>query len=755
MSAKPSSTLLLLPLLTLGLVGACDRGDVSQCPEPAAPATGDASEAPVTKTSPWNYPTARVSPQVDDLHGVGVADPYRWMEDLDSEETRAWVEAENEVTFSYLETIASRAAIAKRLETLWNYERYATPWEEDGRWFFSKNDGLQNQSVYYWTDDLSAEPKVLLDPNSLSEDGTTAVSGIEVSHDGKRLAYALSDAGSDWKRWLVKDIESGKQLDDRIEWSKFTGLSWSKDNKGFFYGAYDAPKTGQEFEQVNKNQKLYYHRLGDAQRRDELVYADTEHPDWQFDGWVSEDGGYLLIDVSVGTDVRNMFYYVPLAGKGGKRKGEVIKLIDDLEATYSYVGNVGSKFYFFTNADAPRGRVVTIDVAEYEKRRKAAKGDADLRPEVVELIPQSEHTLENVRYTGGKLFAKYMVDAKNEIRVHDLAGKLETTIALPEAIATVYGFGGKADAKQTFFGLMSFTRPYTIYRYDIASGKSELWREPELAFDPADYETSQVFYTSKDGTKVPMFLVHKKGLEPTGETPTYLYGYGGFNISLTPRFSVPDLVWMDMGGLYAQPNLRGGGEYGEAWHEAGTKLDKQNVFDDFIAAGEFLIAEGWTKPEKLAVGGRSNGGLLVGAAITQRPDLFGAALAGVGVMDMLRFHEFTIGWAWVSDYGSADDPEQFQALHAYSPYHNLVDGTDYPATLVYTADHDDRVVPSHSFKFAARLQAAHAGEDPVMIRIDTKAGHGAGKPTAKMIEEWADLWGFLVDQLGMTLPEGY
>jgi prolyl oligopeptidase len=731
----------------------CKKGETERPEQDDDAEQGDADEVAAV-SSPWSYPNARISPQIDDLHGVGIADPYRWLEDIDSEETRAWVEAENGLTFGYLETIDACARIQAELEKLWNYERYGTPWTEGGRYFFTKNDGLQNQSVYYWANKLDAEPKVLLDPNALSEDGTTAVSGLKVSPNGKLAAYALSDAGSDWKRWQVREVDTGKDRKDLLEWSKFTGVSWTPDNKGFFYGAYDPPEQGEEFEQLNKNQKLYYHPLGNKQRADKLIYADPEHPDWQFDGDVSEDGDYLLIDVSVGTDVRTMFYYLEL-GRGGKPKGEVVHLIDELEASYHFIGNQGAKFLFFTNLDAPRGRVVSIDVDAFANARAE---DPKAKPKLVELIAEDpKHTLQGVNFTGGRLFASYMVDAKNEVRVHALDGKREGVIELPEAIATVYGFGGKQDASETFYGLMSFTRPYTIYRYDIKAGKSELWREPKLAFDSSRYETEQVFYESKDGTKVPMFLVHKKGLEPNPEAPapTYLYGYGGFNISLTPRFSVPDLVWLEMGGLYAQPNLRGGGEYGEAWHEAGTKLSKQNVFDDFIAAAEYLVDAGWTKPERLAIGGRSNGGLLVGAAMTQRPDLFGAVLAGVGVMDMLRFHRFTIGWAWVSDYGSADDPEQFQALVDYSPYHNVEDGTEYPATLVYTADHDDRVVPSHSYKFAARLQAAQAGEEPVMIRIDTKAGHGAGKPTAKLIEEWADLWGFLVDQLEMELPEGF
>jgi len=752
MHARHSSThpLLLASFACSLLALACGRGETNT-PDDAA-IDQAVSDSSTPQPSPWVYPVARVSPQVDDLHGTAVADPFRWLEDIDSDATTAWVEAQNKVTFAYLETIQTRSAIRDRLESLWNYERFGSPWTEGGRFFFSKNDGLQNQSVYYWAESLDGEPKVMLDPNTLSEDGTTAIGSLAVSRDGKHVAYALADAGSDWQTWKVREIATGNDRSDLIEWSKFTGVAWTPDNKGFFYGAYEPPKAGDEFEQLNKNQKLYYHDLGAKQRNDKLIYADAEHPDWQFDGRVSEDGKLLFIDVSVGTDVRNMLYFAAL-NRGGKLDGEVIKLIDELEASYTVVGKVGDEIYLSTNLDAPRGRVIKINISGYLDPKLAGKRPA--KPTIVELIPQSEHTLQSVALTGGRLFATYMVDAKNEVKVFDLAGALERTLDLPEPIATVYGFGGKHDAKQTFYGLMSFTRPYTIYRYDIATATSEIWREPKVAFDPSRYETRQVFYASKDGTRVPMFLVHKAGLEPTGDAPTYLYGYGGFNISLTPRFSVPDLVWLEIGGVYAQPNLRGGGEYGEAWHEAGTKLHKQNVFDDFIAAGEWLIDNGWTKPEALAIGGRSNGGLLVGAAMTQRPDLFGAALAGVGVMDMLRFHKFTIGWAWTSDYGSADNAEEFEALYRYSPYHNIVDGAEYPATLVYTADHDDRVVPSHSYKFAARLQQAQAGANPVMIRIDVKAGHGAGKPTAKQIEEWADLWGFLADRLDVQLPAGF
>ena len=723
-------------LTVLSSTPACKR-EATQEPDVAP----DDTKTDPEPASSSRYPVARIADQVDDYHGTKVADPYRWLEDLDSDETRAWVEAENEVTFSYLDSIAERPAIRAHLERLWNFERWGTPSEHGGRYFFSKNDGLQNQAVYYWADKLDGEPKLLLDPNTLSADGTTAVSNLSISDDGKLMAYALADAGSDWNRWKVLEVESGKERPDLIEWSKFTGVAWNHENTGFFYGAFDAPKQGDEYEGVNLNQKLFFHQLGAAQADDTLIYADAEHPEWQFSGSVSEDGKYLIIDVSVGTDVRNMLYFAPLAR--GKGPGEVVKLLPELEATYTFIGNQGSKFLIFTNLDAPRGRLVEIDTKKPD------------RANWKELIPQTENTLQSVSFVGGKLFANYLVDAKSRIDVFSSKGKLEKTLELPEPIATVYGFGGKQKAKQTFYGLMSFTRPYTVYRYDIAKGTSEVWNAPKLAFDPDRYTTSQVFYTSKDGTKVPMFVVHRKDLKPNGELPTYLYGYGGFNISLTPRFSPADLVWLELGGVLAQPSLRGGGEYGEAWHEAGTKLQKQNVFDDFIAAAEWLIAQGYTKPSKLVIGGRSNGGLLVGAAMTQRPELFGVALAGVGVMDMLRFHKFTIGWAWASDYGNSDDPSQFAALYAYSPYHNLEDGTEYPATMVYTADHDDRVVPSHSFKFAARLQAAHRGENPVMIRIETKAGHGAGKPTSKQIDEAADLWSFAFAQLGMTLPDGF
>lgn len=733
-SARRSSVLFLASLSAL--VGA---GTLLGCDKPEAPPEAPASEpAAAAQDAPaqegLQYPQARKGDVVDDYHGTEVADPYRWLEDTDSDETRAWIEAENAVTDAYLAEIGAREAIEKRLTSLWNYERYGVPGKEGGRYFVSKNDGLQDQSVVYWTDDLGGELQTLLDPNELSEDGTVALNGMAVSDDGALAAYALSSSGSDWKEWHVREVETGKDLPDVIKWSKFSGAAWDEDADGFYYAAYDAPKEGEEYEGVNKGQKLYYHRLGKAQADDALIYENPEQPEWGYDPEVTDDGRYLVIEITVGTETKKGYSVLPL----GKKKAEMIELLPEFDANYAFVGNKGPKFWFWTDRGAPRGRLIQIDVRNGKEQ---------------ELIPQGRNKLRSVSAVGGRFVCQWLEDAKSMVTVHKLDGKIEKKLTLP-GIGSTFGFGGDLRGKETFYGYQSFTQPTTIYRYDFKSGESEVWKQPKMSFDPADFVTEQVFYESKDGTKVPMFIVHHKDVQADGDNPTYLYGYGGFNISLTPRFSVPDLVWMEMGGVYAQPNLRGGGEYGETWHQAGTKLNKQNVFDDFIAAAEWLLQNKWTSVQKLSVGGRSNGGLLVGAAITQRPDLFRAALAGVGVMDMLRFHKFTIGWAWVSDYGSSEDPEQFKALHAYSPLHNVRPNLSYPATMIYTADHDDRVVPGHSFKFAATLQEAQRGDNPVLIRIDTKAGHGAGKPTSKRIEEWADLWGFLARELEMTLPEG-
>jgi prolyl oligopeptidase len=677
------------------------------------------------------YPVARKSDQVDDYHGMKVADPYRWLEDLDSAETRQWVEAENNLTFAYLNAIPQRAAIRERLTKLWNYEKYGVPFKEGNRYFYTRNSGLQNQSVLYTVTSLDAPPQMILDPNTLSADGTVAVSGLQTSPDGKLLAYSLSASGSDWQEWKVRDVETGKDLSDHLQWVKFSGVSWTRDGKGFFYNRYDEPKAD-ALKGVNYFQKVYYHKLGTAQTEDVLVYERPDQKDWLFGGSVTEDGSYLIITIYQGTDVKNRVYYKDLKAKDAP----VVKLLDDFDAAYSFVGNEGSRFWFQTDQQAPRGKVIEINAAKPERANWKV------------IVPESKETLQATTFVNNKFILNYLKDAYTQVKIYDTSGKFLNDVAFP-GIGTADGFGGKPTDKETFYAFTGFTVPTTIYRYDFATGKSTVFRQPKVEFNPSDFETKQVFYTSKDGTKVPMFITHKKGLKLDGNNPTYLYGYGGFNISLTPAFSVGNLVWMEMGGVYAQPNLRGGGEYGEDWHQGGMKLKKQNVFDDFIAAAEWLIANKYTSTPKLSIGGGSNGGLLVGAAMTQRPDLFGATIPAVGVMDMLRFQKFTIGWAWVSDYGSSDHAEDFKALYAYSPLHNIKPGTSYPPTMITTADHDDRVWPGHSFKFAAALQAAQAGDAPVLIRIETKAGHGAGKPTSKIIEEIADRWAFLVRTLNM------
>jgi prolyl oligopeptidase len=686
----------------------------------------------MTVTQSLTYPASPKGSQVDNYHGTTVADPYRWLENPDSPETRVWIEAQNKLTAEYLAQIPARDRIQQRLTKLWNYEKYGIPFKQGERYFYFKNDGLQNQNVLYTLKTLTEQPTVLLDPNTLSPDGTIALSGISISEDGKLLAYGLSTSGSDWQEWKVRDITTNTDLSDDVKWVKFSGASWTHDGKGFFYSRYDEPNEKTKLEDVNYFQKLYYHRLGTPQSEDILIYERPDHKEWGFSGGVTEDGRYLIISIWLGTDPRNLVFYKDLQTSNAP----VVELINTFEAEYSFIDNDGTRFWFRTDLNAPRSRVIAIDIT---------KGDRD---HWQELIPQTEETLQGVSVLNNQFITSYLKDARSQIKIFDLDGQPVREIELP-GIGSADGFGGKRHDTETFYSFTSFTNPSTIYRYDLQTGKSTLFRQPEVDFNPQDYEIRQVFYRSKDGTQVPMFIVHKKGIQLDSTNPTYLYGYGGFGVSLTPGFSVSLLVWLEMGGVYASPNLRGGGEYGEAWHQAGMKLQKQNVFDDFIAAAEWLIANKYTSPAKLAIGGGSNGGLLVGACMTQRPDLFGAALPAVGVMDMLRFQKFTIGWAWTSEYGSADNPEEFKVLYAYSPLHNLKLGTAYPATLITTADHDDRVVPAHSFKFAAALQAAHKGNAPVLIRIETKAGHGAGKPTTKMIEEAADRWAFLVKTLGV------
>ncbi len=687
--------------------------------------TGMFTSAAPAPAQTLQYPAARKSDVVDDYHGTRVPDPYRWLEDPDSPESRAWIEAQNRLTAAYLAEIPARAALRERLTKLWNYPKYGTPFRKARRYFFFKNDGLQNQSVLYKQASLTADPETLLDPNVLSEDGTVALSTLAVSEDGRLLAYGTSASGSDWEEFRVRDVAEGRDLSDHLKWIKFSGASWTNDGAGFFYSRYPEPGD-KALTDVNRFQRLYYHRLGTEQTADVLVYERPDQPDWGMNAEVTDDGRYAVLHVWLGTDRRNRVYYLDLKdARRPKVTGEVVRLLDDFDASYAFVGNDGPVFYFLTDLEAPRKRVIAIDTRHPERARWR------------EIIPQGPDVLDGIQIIHDTFVANYMHDASSRLRLFTLEGRLVKDLPLP-TLGSIGAISGERKDDEMFYAFTSFLYPTTIFRYDFKSGGTSVFKAPTIDFDPSGYETKQVFYSSKDGTRVPMFITHKKGLHLDGSNPTYLYGYGGFNISLTPSFSVAMLVWLEQGGVYAVPNLRGGGEYGEEWHQAGMHDKKQNVFDDFIAAAEYLIAQGYTSPSKLAIAGGSNGGLLVGAAITQRPELFGAALPAVGVMDMLRFHKFTIGWAWVTDYGSADSAAQFPYLYKYSPLHNIRAGTRYPATLVTTADHDDRVVPGHSFKFTAALQAAQAGPRPVLIEIETKAGHGAGKPTSKLIEEQAD-----------------
>ncbi len=698
--------------------------------------TGMFTSAAPAGAQTLQYPAARKSDVVDDYHGTRVPDPYRWLEDPDSPESRAWIEAQNRLTAAYLADIPARGTIRERLTKLWNYPKYGTPFRKGRRYFFFKNDGLQNQSVLYRQASLTADPETLLDPNLLSEDGTVAISTLAVSDDGRLLAYGTSASGSDWEEFRVRDVATARDLSDHLKWIKFSGASWTKDAAGFFYSRYQEP-TNKALTDVNRFQRVYYHRLGTDQSQDRLVYERPDQPDWGMNAEVTDDGRYAVLNVWLGTDRRNRVYYLDLQDpKRPKVTGDVVRLLDDFDASYGFVGNDGPVFYFLTDLDAPRKRMVAIDTRHPDRARWR------------EVIPQGPDVLDGVQIVHDTFVANYMHDASSRLRLFALDGRFVKELELP-TLGSIGGISGERKDDEMFYAFTSFLYPTTIFRYDFKTGGTSVFKAPTIDFDPSGYETQQVFYASKDGTRVPMFITHKKGLRLDGSNPTYLYGYGGFNISLTPSFSVAMLVWLEMGGVYAVPNLRGGGEYGEEWHQGGMHEKKQNVFDDFIAAAEYLIAQGYTSTPKLAIAGGSNGGLLVGAAITQRPELFGATLPAVGVMDMLRFHKFTIGWAWVTDYGSADSAAQFPYLYKYSPLHNIRAGTRYPATLVTTADHDDRVVPGHSFKFTAALQAAQAGPQPVLIEIETKAGHGAGKPTSKLIEEQADRFAFLVRNLGI------
>lgn len=686
-------------------------------------------------------PATRMTDQVDRYHGVSVPDPYRWLEDDNSAETTAWVKAQNEVTFRYLAGLPERAAFRKRLTELYDYERFSPPSRRGGKYFYSRNDGLQNQSVLYVQDALDGPARVLLDPNALSNDGTVALTASEPSPDGRLLAYGLAAAGSDWNEVRVRDVATGADRSDHLRWIKFSRLAWTRDAGGFFYSRYPEPRAGEVLSGINRGMQVYYHRVGTPQSDDRLIYHRPDQPDWILRGEVSDDGRYLVLDVGVGTDRRNRVFLLDLGDPARPDfSGPVVPLLDAFDGRYEYLANDGPVFYFRTDKDASKARIVAVD------------SRSPSPPAWRTLVPEGRDAIDEVRVVGETFVVSYLQDARSSLRLFALDGTPRGSIRLP-APGTVQTVTGLREDREMFFTFTSFLHPPTIFRHDFASGATAVFRAPETAFDASKYETRQVFYASKDGTRVPMFITLRRGAVLDGSHPTILYAYGGFNISRLPSFSPMTAAWLEAGGIWAEPNLRGGGEYGEAWHEAGMLDRKQNVFDDFIAAAEYLIREQYTAASRLAIRGGSNGGLLVGAVMTQRPDLFAVALPAVGVMDMLRFHRFTIGWAWVTEYGSADSSAaQFETLRRYSPLHNLRPGTSYPATLVTTADHDDRVVPAHSFKFAAALQAATTWERPAYIRIETRAGHGAGKPTAKIIEEAADLMAFAMANMARPGP---
>ncbi|MCY7349763.1 MAG: prolyl oligopeptidase family serine peptidase [Cytophagaceae bacterium] len=688
---------------------------------------------PMAGYAQLNYPETRKTDQVDDYHGTQVADPYRWLEDDRSAETAAWVKAQNEVTFGYLDKIPFRAALKTRLQQLINYPRYSAPFRRNDWFYFSKNDGLQNQSVLYRQKGLDGTPEVVIDPNGLSADGTTRLAGFAVSKNGNYAAYGLSKAGSDWIEYSVMDLATKQNLPDHLEWVKVSGASWQGD--GFYYSRYPKPAGTSELSGKNENHQVYFHKIGTPQSADRLVFEDKANPLRFHNTSVTEDERFVLLYVSDGGKGKkgNALFYLD-----SKTRDQTFKPVvaEAEEFQYAVVDNVDEKLILQTNDHAPNSKLVLFD----PKQPAIANWKV--------LIPEKPEPLENAGAAGGKLFLTYLKDVTTRAYVYDSMGNLQNEVPLPGP-GTAGGFGGERDDKLVFYTFTSYTYPPTIFRYDIASKKSTLFRQPEVKFDPAAYETKQAFYASKDGTRVPMFITHKKGLALDGNNPTILYGYGGFNINLNPSFSALNIAWIEQGGVYVVANLRGGGEYGETWHEQGTKLKKQNVFDDFIAAAEYLIAQKYTSSQKLAIQGGSNGGLLVGAVINQRPDLFRVAIPAVGVMDMLRFQKFTIGFNWIGDYGSSENADEFKALYAFSPLHNLKAGIRYPATLITTADHDDRVVPAHSFKYAARLQEVYKGPNPALIRIETAAGHG-GSNLAKAIEQTADVLSFVFQNLGVT-----
>jgi prolyl oligopeptidase len=695
-----------------------------------------AAIASLSHAEPMTYPQTHRGDQVDTYHGEQVADPYRWLEDdaRTSKEVADWVAAENEVTRKFLDAIPQREEFRKRLSVLWNYERYSAPWKMGERYFYLKNDGLQNQAVLYWSESYDGDGKVVLDPNAWAADGTIALGQAEVSDDGRLLAYAKQEAGSDWVTIHVKEIESGRELDDVLEWSRHGNIVWNAAGDGFYYARYPEPPEGQKFQALALNQMVYFHKLGTPQTDDVVVYADPEHPEWS--SWLTrtDDNRYLVLSVNRSTDPQNKVLVRPVDAPA---ETPWTRLVDDFDNEWGFIGNQDATLFFLTDLGAPTKRVVSL------------QADGAGRKDAEEIVPANRGTLVNASLLSGRLFCQYLEDVASRVATFSTEGEPLNTVALP-GVGSAGGFGGEQDDTETFYTFTSYTTPPSIYRYELASRESTVVREPKIDFDPSKYESHLEFCTSKDGTRVPVIVTARKGLKRDGKNPTLLYAYGGFNIPLTPAFSVEYAVWMDMGGVVAVANLRGGGEYGEEWHAAGKKRKKQNVFDDFVAAAEWLVAEKYTSPEKLAIMGGSNGGLLVGAVMTQRPELFGAALPAVGVLDMLRFHKFTAGLFWVDEYGSSDDAEEFKTLRAYSPYHNVKEGAKYPATMITTADTDDRVVPMHSFKFGAALQHAQAGDAPILLRIETRAGHGTGTPITKRIDQAADRWAFLWKVLEMS-----
>jgi prolyl oligopeptidase len=688
---------------------------------------------PVLASAQLQYPEAQRDDDVDHYHGVAVADPYRWLEDIDSPQTRAWVQAQGKLSSAYLAALPHRSEIARRLHTIWNFERWNAPERYGSNWFYTHNDGLQNQAVLFVTADPAAKGRVLLDPNTLSADGTVSLRTMAISADGRLLAYALSDGGSDWQIWHVREVASGTDLPDTLRWSKAGLGSWRKDGSGFYYTVYAAPRGSDVLKAANQYQKLYLHKLGTPQSQDVLAYTRSDDPDWFVRGQVTDDGRYLVIEANHGDEVQNTLLVQDL----GSAAAPIRTVIAKPTAVYDFIGNLGSTFFVRSDAGAPRYRLVAIDLAQPDAAHWRT------------IVPEGAATLDAVSMVGGQLIAQYLKDAHSAVLRYTADGKLLGSVQLP-GLGSAQGFAGHSYDTDTYYSYSDYTTLPTVNKLDLKSGAGSKWHAPQLAgFRSSEYETVQSFYTSADGTRVPMFITARRGLKRDGNLPTILYGYGGFNISIQPRFSPAIAAWIERGGVYAVATLRGGGEYGRAWHEAGMKTHKQHVFDDCIAAAQYLIAQHWTNPKRLALSGASNGGLLVGAVEEQRPDLFAVALPQVGVLDMLRFRDFTVGKGWESDYGSVDNEDEFKALLAYSPYQNVRANVDYPATLIITGDHDDRVFPAHSFKFAAAMQHADPQGKPILIRIEIRAGHGQGKPTAQQIDETADVFAFTLNAMGM------